>query len=142
MMKKLTALVIFALAIACGTLAKADTAKPDDDDANALQAFRALNRHHPHGFHLKYVKDPNDPRIDLDDFILIGSKSKSVQVTSESADSNSSSDGVAGNVQNGNDADGDPPTLPSSVPEQGTLILVGMGLLLTAVALRKRMSVR
>src|SRR5262249_51208965 len=126
----------------CGTLAKADTAKPDDDDANALQAFRSMNRHHLHGIHLKYVKDPNDPRTDLDDFILVGSESKSVQVTSASSDSNSTSGGVAGNVQNGNDGDGDPPAPPSGAPEQGTLVLVATGLLLTAVALWKRMRVR
>ena len=143
-MKKLIILAIAALAF--GTLAKADGLKLDDDDARALQSFRFMNAHHPHGFHLKLQKDDNDPGIDLDDFIWTGpSKSKSVQLKSEllatRSDSKSTEDGISGMRQDNNGGDGDPATRPSTVPEPGTLVLLGTALLMGAAAVRKQMRI-
>ena len=127
-MKKLIILAIAALAF--GTLAKADGLKLDDDDVNALQ----------------YQKDDNDPGIDLDDFIWVGPKPKSVQLKSEllntRSDSKSTEDGIIATSQdNNNGGDGDPATPPSTVPEPGTLVLLGTGLLMGAAAVRKQMRI-
>ena len=143
-MKKLIILAIAALAF--GTLAKADGLKLDDDDARALQSFRLMNAHHAHGLHLKFKKDDNDAGIDLDDFIWTGpSKSKSIQVKSASftaqSDSNSTEDGIIGTSQDNNGGDGNPATPPSTVPEPGTLALLGTGLLMGAAVVRKQMGV-
>ena len=143
-MKKLIILAIAALAF--GTLAKADGLKLDDDDARALQSFRLMNAHHAHGLHLKFKKDDNDAGIDLDDFIWTGpSKSKSVQLKSEllntRSDSKSTEDGIIATSQDNNGGDGDPATPPSTVPEPGTLVLLGTGLLMGAAAVRKQMRI-
>src|SRR5438477_11540278 len=132
-MKRLVLMAVAALAF--GTLAKADSMKPDDDDARALQSFRLMNAHHAHGLHLKFKKNDNEAVIDLDDFIWTGpSKSKSVQLKSEllatRSDSKSTEDGISGTRQDNNGGDGDPTTRPSTVPEPGTLVLLGTALLM------------
>ena len=146
-MSKFLFLVIASLM--CGPVAKADSMKLDDDDDHALQSFRFMNAHHAHGLHLKYKKDDNDAGIDLDDFIWTGpSKSKSVQLKSEllatRSDSKSTEDGIIATSQDNQDnngGDGDPATPPSTVPEPGTLVLLGTGLLMGAAAVRKQMRI-
>jgi len=143
-MKKIAVLVLFALVNGFATLAKADGIKPDDA-ANDVKSFRRLNAHHSHGLHLQYQKDDNDTGIDLDDFVWTApGQSKAAQTISSAAltagpDSNSSSDGLAGNINMQAD---DGVNAPSAVPEPGTLILLGTGLLIVVVAMRKRIHLR
>lgn len=139
--------IFFVFVVGFATLAKADSVKSDDDDANALQSFRSMNRHHPHGFHLKYKKDDNDAGIDFDDFIWIGpgqSKTKR-QLKSTSfanvSDSASTTDEIVAKGQDEYSGDHDVSAPPSTVPEPGTWVLLGTGLLMVITILRKRIRV-
>jgi PEP-CTERM motif-containing protein len=136
-MKTLTVLAVAVLGVA--TLAKADSRKPDDGDANAIQSFRSMNRHHPHGFHLKLQKDDNDPGIDLDDFAWVGPNSKSVENKSETRTAHTDISSASGStvIATGQDVhtgDDDSTKAPSTVPEPATIMLLATGFFLLFVS--------
>ena len=143
-MKKITVWVIFAFALGFGIPAKADTVKLNSEDAHNIQSFRFMNAHHARGLHLKYEKDDKDAATDFGDFVWTGpEQSKPAHVKSEwftSSDSKLITNGIVGKDEDENSSGNDGKPL-AAVPEPGTLLLLGAGLLIGGAAARKRIRV-
>ena len=129
-MKKLIILAISAVAFT--TLARADGIKDDDDIGSPVW----LKPHHS-GLHIKFKKSQGDQDtgVDLDDFIWQSNSDQSARVSSTgwSAPESTSEENI------GQDDNGGDPS-PAAVPEPGTLVLLGTGMLIGAAAVRKQIK--